>query len=160
MLYRTDANFEPIKPFAVEVSRALGLLLKWCDTKVAQTYGKLLWEAKADSPSESNMSLLVPIETALAVYHDSNPGRKTYCNQRKILSASGHKILPPWYALRDDQRQITIAIAKANRATAICGILLNFSVLTRNALRPASISQEVLMNYIRFSMKLCKRMVG
>ena len=112
LLYRTDDIFSKVKLFAaeegVEISRILRLLLTRCDTKVAQTYGKLLWEAKSDSSSESNRSsLFVPVETALAVYHDSNLGRKTYSNQRKILSAAGYKIFPPWYALRDEQRQIT-----------------------------------------------------
>ena len=75
LLCRTDDIVLKVKLFAaeegVEISRILGLLLTRCDPKVAQTYGKLLWEAKSESRSDSNQSsLFVPSEAALAVYHD------------------------------------------------------------------------------------------
>ena len=83
--HRTVDAFSNVKIFAleegVEISRILGLLLTKCETSLALRCGKLLWEANYDPLPENNKSsLLVPVETALAIYHDSSPGRQTYSN--------------------------------------------------------------------------------
>ena len=63
----------------MEISRILGLLLTKCETSLAPRCGKHLWEANYDPLPENNKSsLLVPVETALAIYHDSSNGRQTY----------------------------------------------------------------------------------
>ena len=102
---RMEPIFNEIKQYAneenVEITRVLGLLLTLCGSKAVSDIGERLWNDKLSDDTK------VPVVTSLAIYNDCNLGRQTYTKQRKILSATGFKILPSWRMLREQQELIT-----------------------------------------------------
>ena len=65
--------------------------------------GNDLW----DDNISYGVSARLPIDTAMTIMADSDLGRNTYTNQRKLLKSSGYDIFHPWRAIREHQYSFT-----------------------------------------------------
>ena len=84
----------------IEPSQLLGLLLTRCKEKSVREIGQSLWKKMKEDKK-------LPVETALVIYNDSNLGRSTYTNQKRVLAAAGFDIFPASRQLRMKQFFVT-----------------------------------------------------